>query len=358
MDAISGNYMLTKYLDNVLREEAIQMLISVGVEDIKRLPNKERVSGRDIFSVVLPEDFSFNGKARDGSPVIIENGKLKEGVMDKANLGEGHGLMLRNIHKKYGSERAMEILGKIFRLGIKALQTTGLTAAISDTDLTEEGKTRVQSILTEAQNEVSRLVETFHKNELEAFPGRTIEETLELRILEALNKARNEAGKVTQETVNKLGHTAILIDSGAKGTVISMAQMASVVGQQALRGKRMDKGYDERTLSCFERNDLSPKAKGFVENSFKKGLKPHEFYFMSMTGRDSLMDTALRTPKSGYLYRRLANAMQDIRVEYDSTVRDATGKIVQFKYGGDGIDVSKSEGGTINIKKIIETINE
>ena len=79
---------------------------------------------------------------------------------------------------------------------------------------------------------------------------------------------------------------------------------------------------------------------------------------MSITGRDSLMDTALRTPKSGYLYRRLANAMQDIRVEYDSTVRDATGKIVQFKYGGDGIDVSKSEGGIINVKKIIETINE
>lgn len=358
MDAISGNYMLTKYVTELLREEAVNMLIAIGVADTKRLPNKEFVNGKEIFSLVLPEDFSFTGKARDGTPVIIESGRLKEGYLDKANLGEGHGLMLRNIHKKYGSQRAIEILGRIFRLGIAALQKTGLTAGISDTDLTVDGRTKVDKILADAQKEVGVLIDSYYKNELETFPGRTIEETLELRILETLNKARNEAGKVTQESVDRTKHTAIIIDSGAKGTVISMAQMASVVGQQALRGKRIDRGYDERTLSCFERNDLSPKARGFVENSFKKGLKPHEFFFMSITGRDSLMDTALRTPKSGYLYRRLANAMQDIRVEYDSTVRDATGKIVQFKYGGDGIDVSKSEGGIINVKKIIETINE
>jgi len=78
---------------------------------------------------------------------------------------------------------------------------------------------------------------------------------------------------------------------------------------------------------------------------------------MSMTGRDSLMDTALRTPKSGYLYRRLANAMQDLRVEYDHTVRDSAGTIIQFNYGEDGIDVSRSEGGIIDVKKIIEGVN-
>jgi DNA-directed RNA polymerase subunit A' len=79
---------------------------------------------------------------------------------------------------------------------------------------------------------------------------------------------------------------------------------------------------------------------------------------MAMTGRDSLMDTALRTPKSGYLYRRLANALQDLKVEYDFTVRDASKKIVQFNYGEDGIDVSKSEGGKINVRQIIDNIDK
>ena len=75
-----------------------------------------------------------------------------------------------------------------------------------------------------------------------------------------------------------------------------------------------------------------------------------------MTGRDALMDTALRTPKSGYLYRRLANALQDLKIEYDGTVRNANKNIVQFVYGDDGLDVSKTEGGKISVVKAIADV--
>ncbi len=132
--------------------------------------------------------------------------------------------------------------------------------------------------------------------------------------------------------------------------------MTAIVGQQALRGKRIENGYRSRTLPYFKPNDLSPKARGFIKSNFKEGLKPHEFFFGAMTGRDALMDTALRTPKSGYLYRRLSNAMQDLKVEYDGTVRDASRKIVQFLYGEDGLDVSKTENGALDIKKIIQQV--
>jgi len=146
--------------------------------------------------------------------------------------------------------------------------------------------------------------------------------------------------------------------AGAKGNILNIAQTAVVVGQQSLRGKRIEKGYKDRTLSLFDKKDLGPEARGFVRHSYKKGLNPVEFFFHAMTGRDSLMDTALRTPKSGYLYRRLANALQDLKVEYDYTVRDANKTIVQFTYGDDNIDVSKSENGTINVKKIIAEVIE
>jgi DNA-directed RNA polymerase subunit A' len=132
--------------------------------------------------------------------------------------------------------------------------------------------------------------------------------------------------------------------------------MAACVGQQAMRGKRIQKGYRGRTLSCFQRGDLSPSARGFIRSSFKSGMSPAEFFFGAMTGRDSLMDTALRTPKSGYLYRRLANALQDMRVAYDGSVRDANGMIVQFKYGEDGIDVSKSEKGKLNVQRLLAKV--
>ncbi|MCX8158965.1 MAG: DNA-directed RNA polymerase subunit A'' [Candidatus Pacearchaeota archaeon] len=123
--------------------------------------------------------------------------------------------------------------------------------------------------------------------------------------------------------------------------MVNITQIACSVGQQSLWNKRINFGYTDRTLSFFKRNDLSPEARGFIKSSFIKGLKPTEFFFGAMTGRDSLMDTALRTPKSGYLYRRLVSALQDLKVEYDGTVRDASENIIQFVYGDDGKDVAK-----------------
>ena len=146
--------------------------------------------------------------------------------------------------------------------------------------------------------------------------------------------------------------------SGARGSVINMSQMSACVGQQSFRGGRIERGYQNRTLSCFAPGDLKPAARGFIEKGFRHGMKPWEFFFMAMTGRDSLMDTALRTPKSGYLYRRLANALQDIKVEQDGTVRDAGGRVVQFSFGEDGLAVAKTRGGKLDVKKIVDQVME
>ena len=354
-DAISGNYLLTKNM-TLTRNEAVDLLASVGVEDFSRLARKEQIDGKEVFSALIPEDFNFTGKTKENEEVSIKNGKLVEGYMDRSNLGEGSGLLLRNIHKKYGKDFTIDLLGKIFRLGIEVLLKTGFTCAVSDTDLPENASLRVQETLNNAKKEAENLIVQYKDNKLESFPGRTLEESIELRILEVLNKARNETGEIVAKFADMTSHTMIMARSGARGNLLNLAQMAACVGQQALRGKRIEKGYDGRTLSSFKKNDLSPAARGFISERFKTGLSPTEFFFGAMTGRDSLMDTALRTPKSGYLYRRLANALQDLKVEYDGTVRDASSKIVQFQYGEDGIDVSKSEKGFINVKRIIKSI--
>ncbi|MFH2027962.1 MAG: DNA-directed RNA polymerase subunit A' [Nanoarchaeota archaeon] len=367
-DAISGNYILTR-TESFTREEAIDLLSATGIEDFSKLPKKKSISGKEIFSVLIPNDFNFTGKSRHYDPaldkkantekdayVVIQEGQLISGLMDSNNLGEGSGLLLRNIHKKYGKEATIDILGKLFRLGIEVLFRTGFTTAISDTDLPEKARNKIAETLEQARKDVDSLIELYQSNKLDGFPGKTLKETLELRILESLNKARNRCGAIVAEDADKKTHTIVMANSGARGNLLNLAQMAACVGQQAMRGKRIDKGYEGRTLSCFKSGDLSPSARGFIATGFKKGLTPYEFFFGGMTGRDSLMDTALRTPKSGYLYRRLANAMQDLRVEYDHTVREASGKIIQFNYGDDGIDVSKSENGILNVKRIIKSL--
>ena len=373
-DAISGNYILTKKL-TLIRKEAIDLLAAIGITDFSKLPRKEKIAGKEVFSALIPDDFNFTGRSRAcistsckgcekwksdncelDARVIIKDGKLTAGIMDRALLGEGSGLLLRNIHKKYGKDFTIDLLGKLFRLGIEVLFKVGFTTAISDTDLPEEGRAKIKEVLDKARKDVEEFISLYYNNKLETFPGKTLKETLELRILELLNKARNEAGRLVSVYANKNSDTMIMADSGARGNLLNLAQMAACVGQQAMRGKRIEKGYLGRTLSSFKEGDLSPAAHGFISDGFKKGLNPYEFFFGSITGRDSLMDTALRTPKSGYLYRRLANAMQDLKVEYDNTVRDANKKIIQFKYGEDAIDVAKSENGILNVKRIVKSL--
>ena len=355
-DSITGNYLLTKELV-MAREEAIDLLYGCGVNDFSALPDKEKIDGKEVFSMLLPKDFNFIGKDKSGNEVKIVNGALKSGVMDKSNLGQESGLMLRNIYEKYGAAFTADLLGKISKLGIKVLTQRGFSIGLRDMDLLEETTQEIKDILTKAEDESMKLIDNYYAGKLEALPGRTLQETLELRILEALNRARNKSGDVAMRQVRDSA-ALVMAKCGSRGNVLNIAQMTAVVGQQALRGKRIDTGYNGRTLPYFKKNDLSPKARGFVKNNFKSGLKPHEFFFGAMTGRDALMDTALRTPKSGYLYRRLSNAMQDLKVEYDGSVRDASGRIVQFSYGEDGLDVSKTKNGVVDVKSVVHQIGE
>ncbi|HLC67033.1 MAG TPA: DNA-directed RNA polymerase subunit A', partial [Candidatus Nanoarchaeia archaeon] len=354
-DAISGNFVLTRELQFPYLE-AVGLLISIGEEHWNRLPKKETIEGTEIFSCLLPPDFNFQGVSKNGESVIISNGKLKSGIMDSANLGQGAGLMLRNIHKQYGETFTVDFLHKLYKLALAALLYRGFSVSISDIDLPTEAVQKIEEELNAGEDMVDKLIGMYYSRELETFPGKTLEETLEMKILEVLNKVRNKTGKLVTDFGKQGTGCNIMTRSGARGNPINMAQMAACVGQQALRGRRIDKGYRNRTLSSFKENDLRPAARGFIRHGFKAGLHPAEFFFAAMTGRDSLMDTALRTPKSGYLYRRLANAMQDLRVDYDETVRDASGRVIQFNYGEDNIDVAKSEGGTINIKKIVQSV--
>ena len=353
-DAITGNYLLTKELV-LKRSEAIDLLYSCGVDDFSGLANKEKIDGKEVFSVLLPKDFSYVGKDKSGNDVKIVNGQLKSGYMDKANLGQESGLMLRNVYEKYGPAYTADLLGKISKLGIAVLARRGFSIGISDMDLPLETKNEIKDIIQKSEDEANHFIDNFNSGKLESLPGRSLDETLEVSILGALNRARNKAGDIAMKQVQNSAATT-LVRCGARGNPLNIAQMTAIVGQQALRGKRIDHGFTGRTLSYFSKNDLSPKARGFVKNNFKSGLTPSEFFFGAMTGRDALMDTALRTPKSGYLYRRLSNAMQDLKIDYDDTVRDASGKIIQFSYGEDCLDVSKTKNGVIDVTGIIHDV--
>jgi len=362
-DAITGNYLLTKKI-SMPKSAAVALLLSFGIHDSERFSKfGETVTGKEIFSVLLPRDFNFIGYAKeytDGSEdpdhlVKIKNGNLISGVIDKATIGEDNGSLIRSIYSKYDRKTALLIINNMFRLGLAVLLRNGFTTSPSDTDLPKNVIKKNKDLIDKAVEEVKDLIKQYESGKIEHMPGSTPEDTLELKIVEILNKVRNKIGMQVADAIRE-NSTIVMANSGAQGNFLNVAQMSACVGQQSMKGGRIKGGMKERTLSVFKKGDLSPGAKGFIKGGYKQGMSPTEYFFGAMTGRDGLMDTALRTPKSGYLYRRLANSLQDIKLEYDSTVRGAEKEIIQFKYGEDGIDVSLSEGGSINIDKIIREV--
>ena len=333
-DAITGNYLLG--LGNFSRDYANQILYKSGID---AQISKKTISGMEIFSEALPKINLSNDS------VDIKDGKIIKGKIDKTIFGSEDGELIKELDKKFDKEKTFDTIKKVFNLGINYLTDRGITISVDDLDLDEHVVNAGKEIIKKAEKKTNDIIDSYNQETLEIIPGKTKEESREIKILQVLNEVRTKIGEIVKKEFPEKNPVSYMIKSGGGGNILNITQMACCVGQQAFAGGRVDIGYTERTLSFFKKKDLSPRSRGFIHSSFMKGLRPDEFFFGAITGRDSLMDTALRTPKSGYLYRRLANALQDIKIEYDKTVRDSNNNIVQFKYGDDGIDVSKLHKG-------------
>jgi len=158
-----------------------------------------------------------------------------------------------------------------------------------------------------------------------------------------LSSIRDHAGKACINDLPMTNSPLIMALSGSKGSVVNISQMIACVGQQAISGRRVPNGFEDRSLPHFERHSKSPAAKGFVSNSFYSGLTPTEFVFHTMGGREGLVDTAVKTAETGYMQRRLVKSLEDLCCQYDRTVRNSTGEIIQFVYGADGLDPTYME---------------
>lgn len=158
-----------------------------------------------------------------------------------------------------------------------------------------------------------------------------------------LGRLRESAGQAAMKALPWSNSPRIMADCGSKGSPLNISQMMAVVGQQAVGGKRIENGFVDRTLPHFEHNSLTPSAKGFVANSFYSGLTATEFFFHAMGGREGLVDTAVKTAETGYMARRLMKALEDLSLQYDSSVRNSENTVVQFVYGDDGLNPQSME---------------
>ncbi len=377
-DHISGCFLLTYGDRKIPLSDAIQILSKVP--DKEKFPKvhtdkdgKKFVYGKDIFSSILPKDLtiSFPAKVCSHPPlddprecptktcVIIENGELKQGVIDENAIGAFKGMIIDRIVREKGTEGGRKFIDQVTRLGIAAISTFGFTVGLDEEDIPVEAQRKIEEGIEKAKEKINHLIEIYRRGELEPLPGRSLEETLEMEIMRVTGKARDMAGEIASKYLGMNNSSVIMARSGARGSMLNLSQMAGVVGQQAVRGERIHRGYRGRTLPHFKKGDIGAEAKGFVASSYKKGLSPTEYFFHSMGGREGLVDTAVRTSRSGYMQRRLINALENLKVEEDITVRDTDGVIVQFVYGEDGVDPTRSaRGKAVDLDKIVTEIKK
>ena len=319
-DILTGNYILGKNSFN--KSEADQLLYSANI--MSNLKKKD-ISGRDIFEKILPV----------GSDILVP-----KDITGDNTLGSETGEMVKYLDKNFGRKETVEVIRRAANLGNTFLTRNGYTISLRDLDVPEKVKNLSKEVIETAENKTKKLIEDSKSGKIELLPGKNLEETREIMISKILNEVRTDLGRLAKDNFPKDGNFSNMMIPGGGGGIVNIAQIGCSVGQQSLWNKRISFGYKDRTLSNFKKKDVSPASRGFIKSSFFDGLNPSEFFFGAITGRDGLMDTALRTPKSGYLYRRLVSALQDLKVEYDGTVRDASENIVQMEYGGDGMDVS------------------
>ena len=389
-DHISGAYLLTRDGFTVSEDDAFQMirkshLLNNEYVDKKHLKRKNRDwTGKELFSLLLPDDLNMNYKAeicrkcetclkedcQYDAFVVIKDGQLTHGAIDEAAYGSFSGKIVDTIVKEYGPSRAKEFLDRSTDLAICGIMKTGITTGTNDEEIPEEAIEVIDAHLDKAEQEVDKLIATYEEGLLQPLPGRSAEETLEMRIVQVLGEARDTAGEIAEGylTMGKQSqddsydyvmavenHSVVMARTGARASMLNLAQITACVGQQSVRGGRITRGYLARPLPHFRKHELGARAKGFVHSSYKEGLDPVEFFFHAMGGREGLVDTAIRTAQSGYMQRRLVNALEDLNVRSDGLVTDNKGQVIQSVFGEEGIDPAKSDFGHVaNLDKLID----
>lgn len=305
------------------------------------------------------------------SKVIFRDGQLLQGVIDKSAIGSSIYGIVHAVQEAYGSEASDNFLSAMSRLCVFYLRTHGHTTGVDDLLLNADGEVKRKNCLHKtlgvvgisAANEVyaqmnqgegsnvkkaktsaqaQSLIEDMVRRQ-----GREAEDRLDTAMSSALNSVSSDVMKsCIPATLSKaFPHNgfALMTNTGAKGAAVNSAQISCLLGSTVLEGKRVPRmGGSGATLPCFQPFDPSPNAGGFIAGRFLTGIAPFEFFFHAMAGREGLLDTSLKTANSGYLQRCLVKHMEGIRLHYDYTARDSDGSVLQFVYGDDGIDPSKS----------------
>ena len=364
-DSLVGSYLATKPNNSFTRREFMNLMM--WNKRFEGLPTPANGSGKDakfsghqiIGSLLAPINMEMpNNSYKDDKSVSniikIREGVVMQGIFDKSIFNKPGRGIIHTTYNDYGPEDTVNLLDNIQCVVENYLIMKGFSVGISDLIADEKTRTDMNDVIQKCKKDIDEIILQLHNDLFVNNTGKTNQEEFETRCFINLNKALNESGKVGEGSLSTENRLVAMVKAGSKGGALNIAQMLACVGQQAPEGKRIPYGFTDRTLPHYKMYDDGAEARGFVESSFIRGLTPQEFFFHAMSGREGLIDTAVKTSETGYTQRQLIKAMEDLMINHDGTVRDSNGSIVQFYYGEDGINSTKVEACALPLDKMTD----
>lgn len=350
-DGLIGAYKLTDSKVRIDRKNAMNIVSYTSVEDFSVFKkSKEELTGHELFSLIIPEKINIS-KYDDGKPIlVIKNGTLTDGYIKGDSLAAGKkNSLVQLIWDEYGVEETKDFMNNTSRLINNFLLWNGFTVGIGDMTIGRNVEEEIQKTLQTRELKVQNMI-----TEIENNPELMDEDLFENTLFSELNVARDDVGKLIQSNNNPDNCVTVMHQSGSKGDANNTGQMSGCIGLQSVEGKLPQKKVNSRTLPYFHENDDTAVARGLVKQSFLRGTRFPEFFFINMAAREGLISSAVLTAESGYIQRKLIKILEDAFIAYDKTVRTANNGILQFLYGDAGSNTIKQYEHTI---KLIELNN-
>ena len=354
-DSMLGTYRFTRPDIEFSPREAMNILMGFSRVDVASLAGKKKITSFDILSQITPpltlktKTKQYDDKADDyatsNNVLEILNGKYVRGQMIASTV-KG---VLNRVCNDFGHLACSDYIDDLQQVITEYMKTSAYSVGVSDLISDKRTTDEILQVIAAKKSEVQQLTDKIHLGIFENKTGNANSVEYENQVKGILNKATDQTGTIAKKSLDANNRFLIMVASGSKGNMVNISQMISCLGQQSVDGKRVPYGFDNRTLPHFSKYDDSPGARGFVENSYISGLTAPELFFHAMGGRMGLIDTAVKTSQTGYIQRRLVKGLEDLKVEYDMTVRNNMGKIIQFSYGEDGAETTRIENQSIPI---------
>jgi DNA-directed RNA polymerase II subunit RPB1 len=366
-DTLVGSYRLTQKGIEFTRREFMNLMMwnkrFDGTMPIARskVDGKERWTGQQVLGALMPPvNIEMGNKSYDSEKdssasdnyVKIVDGDIIQGVVDGDIYMKPSKGIIHVAYNDCGSKDTVGLLDALQNTVENFLVLNGFSVGISDLIADEETKKSIDAKIQEKKKQVEQVILQVHMDLFDNNTGKTNQQEFEDQIFGILNQATSDAGATGQQSLSSENRLLAMVRSGSKGEPLNVAQMMACLGQTAIEGKRVPYGFTDRTLPHYKKYDDSSEARGFIESSFIRGLTPQQFFFHAMSGREGLIDTAVKTADTGYIQRQLIKSMEDLTVQHDGTVRDANNNIIQYHYGEDGINPTKIETQSLPIGKL------